>query len=119
MPFHSFLPQLGHWLPLDDWKIKPFLKIHFFGNAKYVFATMTVKMFKSVWHAIRSTVATQYATGLGHSRKQNTHPALMEYMAQLEEQEVDQRDIYKLYRCLISCVFSYYNYPYGIIPMRN
>lgn len=72
---------------------------------------MTVKMFKSVWHAILSTVATQYATGLGHSRKQN--------MAQLEEQEIDQRDIYKLYRCLISCVFSYYNYPYSIMPVRN
>lgn len=65
MPFLSFLPQLGHWLPLDDWKIKPFFKFYFFGNAKYVFAAMTIKVFNSVWHVIHSTVATQYATGLG------------------------------------------------------
>lgn len=72
---------------------------------------MTVKAFNSVWHGIHSSVATQYATGLGHSSEQNTHPTLMEFMAQLEEREIDQSDIYQLYR-------SYYYYPYSIIQME-
>lgn len=91
--------------------------IYFFGKAKYLLSLL-LKHSLQCLRVIYSSVAIHCARGLGYSSEQNTDPALMEHRIQADEQEIDQSDIYKLYRCLICCC-SYYYYHYNTIQMRN